>query len=116
MLSRIADSLYWMNRYMERADGLLRIASTHYILGMDTDISGVTSWRPILQLFVALPVHEMNLLETNTEEVLRKLLVESSNDNSLKCLVNRARENARGAQDHITKEVWEQINQMYHCR
>jgi uncharacterized alpha-E superfamily protein len=48
-------------------------------------------------------------------ESLKKLLVENSNDNSLKGMINKARENARGAQDHITKEVWEEINQMYHA-
>jgi uncharacterized alpha-E superfamily protein len=42
------------------------------------------------------------------------MLLDTSNHNSLKVLVNRARENARGVQDHITKEVWAQVNQMYH--
>ena len=115
MLSRIADSLFWMNRYMERADGLLRLASTHYILGMDKDMNGSITWKPVLQIFASVADHEMTILETNTTEVIKKLLVESSNDNSLKTIINRARENARGVQDHITKEVWEEINQMYHA-
>jgi uncharacterized alpha-E superfamily protein len=41
-------------------------------------------------------------------------LLDTTNANCLKTLVNKARENARGAQDHITKEVWEEVNQMYH--
>jgi uncharacterized alpha-E superfamily protein len=40
MLSRIADSLFWLSRYMERADGLLRLTSTHYIFSLDKDITG----------------------------------------------------------------------------
>ena len=115
MLSRIADSLFWMNRYMERADGLLRLASTYYILGMDRDINGTVSWKPVLQLFTTTSDHEMTMLENNTVESLKKLIVENDNDNSLKVMINKARENARGAQDHITKEVWEEINQMYHA-
>lgn len=100
---------------MERADGLLRLASTYYILGMDRDINGTVSWKPVLQLFTPTSEHEMTMLENNTVESLKKLLVENGNDNSLKVMINKARENARGAQDHITKEVWEEINQMYHA-
>ena len=115
MLSRIADSLYWMNRYMERADGILRTMYVQYILGMDKDVNGITTtWKPVLQLFATIPEHEMTFLQNNTEEALKKLLVENSNDNSLKVIINKARENARGVQDFITKEVWEEINQMYH--
>lgn len=114
MLSRIADSLYWMNRYMERADGLLRIASVHYILGMDREAGGLTTWRPVLQLFTATTEKRLAVLESNTEESLRKLLIDSTNTNSLRTIVNKARENARGAQDYVTKEVWEEINGMYH--
>lgn len=114
MLSRIADSLFWMNRYMERADGLLRMASTYYILGMDRDASEAKSWKPVLQIFTYTPEKEITLLQSNTEESLKQLLVEAGNENSLRTIINKARENARGAQDNITKEVWECINGMYH--
>lgn len=114
MLSRIADSLYWMNRYMERADGLLRSTATNYILGMDKDASGSMTWNGVLEVFSTIPAKEIMKLENNTEAVLKKLLVDASNDNSLRTIINKARENARGAQDHITKEVWEEINQMFH--
>jgi uncharacterized alpha-E superfamily protein len=45
---------------------------------------------------------------------MKKILIDSGNTNSIKAIVTKARENARGAQDHITKEVWESVNQMYH--
>jgi uncharacterized alpha-E superfamily protein len=115
MLSRIADSLFWMNRYMERAEGMLRLVSSYYILGMDRDTNVIASWKPALELFTTTTEREMTLLEHNTVESLKKIMVEASNENSLKIMVNKARENARGAQDHITKEVWEEINQMYHA-
>ncbi len=113
MLSRIADSLFWLNRYMERADGMLRIASTHYIFSMDKEV-GTMTWMPILEIFTDLEEDYLKSAENNTEECLKRLLLDTSNTNCLKTLVNRARENARGAQDHITKEVWEEVNQMYH--
>ena len=114
MLSRIADSLFWLNRYMERADGMLRLAATHYILSLDKDVNGITTWKPVLEIFTSALPDEIKAIENNTEEVLKKILLDTSNLNSLIILINKARENARGAQDHITKEVWEQVNQMYH--
>ncbi len=114
MLSRIADALFWLNRYMERADGLLRTASTHYILSLDKGESSSLTWRPVLETFTSCDAAEIALLENNTEAVLKKIITDTSNHNSLKVLVIKARENARGVQDHITKEVWEEINQLYH--
>jgi uncharacterized alpha-E superfamily protein len=114
MLSRIADSLFWMNRYMERADGLLRLTRTHYILGMDSVVNGAMTWRSVLEIYETAPEKEMALIQHNTEEALKRILIAPGKDNSLKSLIKRARENARGAQDHLTKEVWEEINQMFH--
>jgi uncharacterized alpha-E superfamily protein len=114
MLSRIADSLFWLNRYMERADGMLRMAATHYIFSLDKDAKGPMTWKPIMEIFTDEEEDYLNSIENNTEECLKRLLIDTRNTNCLKTLVNRARENARGAQDHITKEVWEEVNQMYH--
>ena len=114
MLSRIADSLFWLNRYMERADGLLRVTRTNYIMALDEGTEGSLTWRPALVAFARLDDERNAALEHDTPGALTTLLVDSENLNSFKVMVTRARENARGAQDHVTKEVWEQLNQMYH--
>jgi len=80
---------------------------------MDKDTGAVT-WKPVLQLHSTMQAEEISTVETETEKVLSELFINDSNLNSLKAIINKARENARGAQDHITKEVWEEINQMYH--
>ncbi len=114
MLSRIADSLYWLHRYMERADGMLRLMKTSYILSFDkVQASGMT-WEPSLKIFTSLSKEEIELLKKDNVAALHYLFLESKNHNSIKVIITRARENARGVQDQITKEVWEQINQMYH--
>lgn len=115
MLSRIADSLFWLNRYMERADGMLRVTRTHYILSLDKGLNGNLTWRPVLEMFTNSSEEKLDLFENDTAAVLKELMVETRNTNSLKAMLNRARENARGVQDHITKEVWEQVNQSYHA-
>jgi len=114
MLSRIADSMFWLNRYMERSDGLLRGVKTHYILLLDKGVNEDLSWRAMLETFATHDEEELKLLENDTENSLYKLLLDTANQNSLKMMIHRARENARGMQDHITKEVWEHVNHMYH--
>lgn len=114
MLSRIADSLFWMNRYMERADGMLRSIKACYILSLDKNTDDLQGWLPVLEVFTAAGQEQMQLLENDTDAVLKQLIVDTQNVNSLKVILTKARENARGIQDHITKEVWEQVNQMYH--
>ena len=67
-----------------------------------------------MEIFTDSEEEYLNLIENNTERCLKRLLIDTTNTNCLKTLVNKARENARGAQDHITKEVWEEVNSMYH--
>ena len=114
MLSRIADSLFWMNRYMERADGLLRTLRTGYIGSFDTSKEGSYNWQEALDIFSGLEEDQRHTVQPQTTAVLKHMLYNIEEKNSLKVMVTRARENARGAQDHITKEVWEAINQIYH--
>jgi uncharacterized alpha-E superfamily protein len=115
MLSRIADSLFWLNRYMERADSLLRVVKTNYTLSLDKRMENeIPLWRYTLELFTSLTSAEIALIEHDKEAALYQLLLEPDNANSLKVIITKARENARGVQDNITKEVWEHINQLYH--
>lgn len=114
MLSRIADSMFWLNRYMERSDVLLRAVRTQYILLLDKGINADLSWQPVLDIFSYAKPQDTVLSKDNSDAALNHLLLDATNLNSLKLLITRARENARGMQDHITKEVWEHVNQMYH--
>ena len=102
---------------MERADGLLRTTSTHYILSLDKGVSGPLTWQPLLETFVQgqqMTGRQQQQSAVTTEAALKQLITDTTNNNSLKVIVNKARENARGVQDHITKEMWEEVNQLYH--
>jgi len=114
MLSRIADSLYWLHRYMERADGMLRLMHTSYILSFDKVQASSMSWEPSLRIFTVLPKEEIDRIKKDNAAALHYLFLETKNQNSLKVIITKARENARGVQDQITKEVWEQVNLLYH--
>jgi uncharacterized alpha-E superfamily protein len=114
MLSRIADALFWLNRYMERIHGILLLSSTHYTLLLDKDIHVNITWAPLLELYTNRPPEEIEVLKDDTGAVMKKMISDLKNPNSLVSLVHKARENARGVQDHITKEVWEEVNSFFH--
>jgi uncharacterized alpha-E superfamily protein len=112
MLSRVADSLFWMSRYMERADGILRMLRINYAYSQD-DIPGFT-WKPVLKIFSFLDDEAISKIEKNGREVLRYMVLEKENPNAVLNLITQSRENARSVQDHITKELWQCLNEFYH--
>jgi len=114
MLSRSADALFWLNRYIERSEGLLRALHTTYVLSLDKGSNTDNSWNIMMNVYSGLGDDEKHRLEQDPALVLDHLLLDTANPNSLKMILGRARENARGMQDHITKEVWEQVNFLYH--
>ena len=112
MLSRVADSLYWMSRYIERTDGILRMLKINYASSQD-DINEF-SWKPALRIFTYLEEDAINDFSKKTREVLQYMVVDRENPNSVFNIITRARENARSVQDHITKELWQCLNDFYH--
>lgn len=113
MLSRIADSLFWMNRYVERAEGMLRMLKINYATSLDRRGHEQYDWHAVLDIFTYLTDEEKNNIKYNTQAVLKYIITEKRNENSIRNIITRARENARGLQDHITKELWESINEYY---
>lgn len=114
LLSRIADAMFWENRYMQRAHVLLRVIANHYILSLEKDLVANITWRPVLEVFTDYGNEQITTLENDTNATIFTLLLDLNNYNSFINIVTHARENARGVQDHITKEVWEEVNGLYH--
>ena len=112
MLSRVADSLYWMSRYMERTDGILRMLKINYASSQDN--SAEFTWTPVLKIFSFLEDEEIAGLNKDGRSVLQFMVTDKENPNSVLNMVTRSRENARSVQDHITKEVWQCLNEFYH--
>lgn len=113
MLSRIAESLFWMNRYVERAEGMLRMLKINFVTSLDKNESYQYNWSPVLQIFTELNATEIEKIKDDTNAALLYMITEKNNPNSIRSIITKARENARGVQDHITKEVWESINEYY---
>lgn len=115
MLSRIADSLFWMTRYVERTDGILRMLKINFITSLDRTGERDFSWQPILKVFAHIPDAQIENFSHRSNDVLRYMITSRENNNSIRNVIARARENARGMQDHITKETWECMNEFYHA-
>jgi uncharacterized alpha-E superfamily protein len=108
MLSRVAENIFWMSRYMERTNIHLRNLQTMYIASQDG--VPVMSWADICRQYD--PEKKINTSDTGT--ILQSIVFENTIDSSLCNNVFRARENARSAQDHITKELWQSLNDFHH--
>lgn len=97
---------------MERTDGILRMLKINYASSQDD--SQEFSWMPVLKIFSFLNEADANALAHDTRAVLQFMVIGKDNPNSVLNIVTLARENARSVQDHITKEMWQCINDFYH--
>ncbi len=115
LLSRVADSLYWMSRYVERAEHVGRVLKITTNLLMDVGDLGEEmlerQWKSLLQLSGT----TANPPGTGSfgERVARWLTFDPANPMSLYSCISLARENARAIRSEISAEMWEQINALY---
>jgi uncharacterized alpha-E superfamily protein len=115
MLSRVADALYWMSRYMERAEDITRVLTVNFNALLDMPLQdSVASWRALIQVTGATSQYEA-LFDTYTaENAMTFLLWDERNLSSVMACINLARENARTVREQISSEMWEQINGVYY--
>lgn len=117
MLSRVANSLYWLSRYMERAENTARILDVNLQLLGDFEawVDGIESdfWTAIVETTGDTKLFAESHDHADAESVTAFLTWSASNPNSILSSVNAARENARMIRDQISHEMWECINAMY---
>lgn len=99
---------------MERSDCMARVIRTNYILSFDLSSHANFSWKDMISLFSYSTDENVLAQGENAGDALAYLVTDTRNLNSMKVLITKARENARGVQDNITKEVWGQVNHLYH--
>lgn len=117
MLSRIADSLYWMSRYLERVDNTARLIEINllHLLEAEEDLPEYAQWQPLLVINGAEPIYAETYPdgEVTAGRVLHFLVQESANPGSLRASLRSARENARVVRDRISGEMWETVNELW---
>lgn len=114
MLSRIADSLFWLGRYIERAEDTARILDvTFHTLLEQSHHQYRLRWDPILSMAGEEGLFRQLYGEANAHNVFEFLAFDSSNPSSIMQCVTKARENARTIRDRISREMWEDLNGLY---
>jgi uncharacterized alpha-E superfamily protein len=114
MLSRVADSIYWMARYVERAENLARFIDVTQYFSLDQPDDAVNHWKPLIQVTgddaIFLKKHETY----TSEAVVHFLTFDREYPHSILASLTAARENARSVREAISSEVWEHLNDFYH--
>lgn len=117
MLARVADSLYWMSRYVERAENIARILDVNLQVMLDLPKLDATEqkalWEPVLQSTGDHEDFYEHHKEANSETVIDFLSLNAKNPNSILTCLTAARENARHVREQISLEMWEEINRLY---
>ena len=113
MLSRLADSLYWMSRYVERAENVARFIDVNTWLSLDLPPGYQEQWSPLISTTGDDALFAKHYENASKRNVVHFLTFDTRNPNSILSALTAARENARLARQYITLEMWEQINRFY---
>jgi uncharacterized alpha-E superfamily protein len=114
MLSRVAESLFWLARYIERAEDITRLLAVNFNALLDVHpLAAQRGWQPV----VAMTGDEALFAEVygaaDAQHAIEFLLWHPLNPNAVTACITRARENARGVREQISSEMWEQLNRLY---
>ena len=113
MLSRVADSIYWINRYVERAENVSRFVEVNLHLLLDTPMGSMQQWEPLVITTGDQDIFKERYGEATAENVLKFLTFDADYPSSIRSCVKSARENARSVREIISSEMWEQLNEFY---
>ncbi len=112
MLSRVANSIYWLARYIERAENVARSIDVN--LQLQLDLPGeVRPWEPVIQIAGNADDFFKKYAHASFENALMFLTFDKENPSSIISCVASARENARCVRERISSELWIAINQFY---
>ena len=115
MLSRTADHLYWMARYIERAENMARVLDVTHNMSLVPNAaeSEAALWTPALEISGNIEAYEAEYKEYTASNVIRYLSMDEKNASSIYNCLRNARENARAVRVALTSETWENINALW---
>ncbi|GIW87023.1 MAG: hypothetical protein KatS3mg108_1347 [Isosphaeraceae bacterium] len=119
MLSRVAENLYWIGRYVERAENVARLLEVAYHLELDAaelreespDASPLADALSVLACRDAFQQRAGAVLER--EQVLEFLTIEPVEGHSIRVMLGRARDNARASREALSADAWDQLNSLF---
>ena len=115
MLSRVAESIYWMSRYVERAENTARFVDVTLNMLLDQpNATAQKQWHPLVRTTGDSDYFFRHYERPNAENVIQFLTFDRNYPNSILASLWAARENARSVRESISSEMWEQLNSYYH--
>ena len=115
MLSRVAENLFWMSRYLERADDIRRMLSVNHFLTLERSQELASQWMPMVETTGDAQLFNELYEEPSRENVLEFMCLRADNPNSIFSCLSQGRENARAVREKLPIEIWEAINASYLC-
>ena len=113
MLSRVAESIYWLGRYMERAGNVARVIDVNFRIMLDLPTGMSPQWDAVVRTTGDYEKFLERYKKPQRDNVLQFLTFDAENPNSILSCVRAARENARSTREIISSEMWEQVNRFY---
>lgn len=113
MLSRVAHLIYWMSRYVERAENVARSMEVNNYLSLDIDGTEQQQWQPMIEASGSARDFTERYDSASRENVIQFLAFDRLYPNSILSCLAMARENARAVRSSLPSEMWEQLNRMY---
>lgn len=113
MLSRVAERLFWMARYLERAEDTARLTSAYTHLIMDLPVGTDLGWQSLIHIMDADEQFLVNHRAYNEQNVLKFVIADELNPASIRFALKAARENMRTTRDVLPEETWEHVNELY---
>lgn len=113
MLSRAADNLYWLGRYLQRAENTARLINAHANLLLDMPKSLETGWSPLVEIFSADALFREHYDTPSEANVVRFLVMDARNPSSIVSSIHAAREILRATRDYMQREIWEKVNNLH---
>ncbi len=113
MLSRVANALYWMSRYIERADNVARFMDVNHHLLLDLPVGANEQWEPLVVVTGDNKAFKKRYDSASRENVIHFLTFDTENPNSIRASLRAARENARSVREIISTDMWTQLNKVY---
>jgi len=113
LLSRVADAVYWMARYIERAENVARYIGVNLNLQLDLPGDPAQQWQSLIDTSGDGEEFLKHHSVATQHDVIDFLTFNTENPNSIFSCLRAARENARSVRETISSEMWEQVNEMY---
>ena len=112
MLARAAENIYWMSRYLERAENSARLVNVYSALLLDLPEAAELDWSVVLKISGSAEAFHAARYDHNERDILNFILRDEGNPGSLQSSLNSARENARTTRDIVPSEGWRAVNEL----